>query len=231
MEKPESASTCQQNYDTMKSQIEKAVEEMPAEETIDAPEKPAEEPKGAEAPKEPETPAPKDGGAEAFTVGDAEIERAVKAGLSVADARSFTDKGAFERICSMLEAKNAPGDKTISKDSGEKPKDGDGDSADFDIPELTEDEEFDPKLVKLSAAVRKMGDALKSLMEENNSLRERVGKSEERKREAEKAAKVEERNKTLRLAPPGGVKGTRKEKTEDDILAEVAGEISSKFNI
>ena len=231
MEKPESASTCQQNYDTMKSQIEKAVEEMPAEETIEAPEKPVEEPKGAEAPKEPEAPAPKDGGGEAFTVGDAEIERAVKAGLSVADARSFTDKGAFERICSMLEAKNAPGGKEISKDSEEKPKDGDGDSADFDIPDITEDEDFDPKLVKLGAVVRKMGDALKAMREENKSLREAVGKSEEAKREAAKAAKVEERNKTLRLAPPGGVKGARKEKTEDDILAEVAGEISSKFNI
>ena len=230
MEKPEGASTCQQNYDTMKSQIEKAVEDMPAEETIDAPEKPAEEPKDAEAPKDPGTPAPKDGGAEAFTVGDAEIERAVKAGLSVADARSFTDKGAFERICSMLEAKNAPGGKEVSKDSEDKPKDGDGDSADFDIPELTEDEDFDPTLVNLGV-VRKMGDALKAMREENRSLREAVGKSEERKREAEKAAKVEERNKTLRLAPPGGVKGTRKEKTEDDILAEVAGEISSKFNI
>ena len=231
MEKPESASTCQQNYDTMKSQIEKAVEEMPAEETIEAPEKPVEEPEGAEAPKEPEAPAPKDGGGEAFTVGDAEIERAVKAGLSVADARAFTDKGAFERVCSMLEAKNAPGGKEISKDSGEKPKDGEGDSADFDIPDITEDEDFDPKLVKLGAVVRKMGDALKAMREENKSLREAVGKSEEAKREAEKAAKVDERNKTLRLAPPGGVKGSRKEKTEDDVLAEVASEIASKFNI
>ena len=228
MEKPESASTCQQNYDTMKSQIEKAVEEMPAEETIEAPEKPVEEPKGAEAPKEPEAPAPKDGGGEAFTVGDAEIERA---GLSVADARAFTDKGAVERVCSMLEAKNAPGGKEISKDSEEKPKDGEGDSADFDIPDITEDEDFDPKLVKLGAVVRKMGDALKAMREENKSLREAVGKSEEAKREAEKAAKVDERNKTLRLAPPGGVKGSRKEKTEDDVLAEVASEIASKFNI
>ena len=131
----------------------------------------------------------------------------------------------------MLEAKNAPGGKEVSKDSGEKPKDGDGDSADFDVPELTEGEDFDPKLVKLGAVVRKMGDALKAMREENRSLRETIGKSEERKREAEKAAKVEERNKSLRLAPPGGVKGARKEKTEEDILAEVAGEIASKFNI
>ena len=239
--KSEGASTDGAEYDKIAAQVAKAVEDMPADESIvDEPEK-AEKPAGEAADTQPkDTPPPEDkgDGDVAFTVGDAEIERAVKAGLSVAGARAFTDKGVFERVCAALEAKNAPpadgSDKTISKDSGKKPKDGDGDSADFDIPELTEDEEFDPKLVKLSAAVRKMGDALKSLREENNSLRERVGKSEEEahnaEKEAEKAKALEER-KSLRIAKPGGVSGTRKEKTEEDALAEVAGIVSSKFNI
>jgi len=236
----EGASTEGAEYGKIAAQVAKTVEEMPADESIvDEPEK-AKKPAGEVVEKQPNVAPPEDksDGDGAFIVGDAEIERAVKAGLSVADARAFTDKGVFERVCAALEAKNAPpadgGDKTISKDSGEKPKDGDGDSADFDIPELTEDEEFDPKLVKLSAAVRKMGDALKSLREENNSLRERVGKSEEEahnaEKEAEKAKALEER-KSLRIAKPGGVSGTRKEKTEEDALAEVAGIVSSKFNI
>ena len=226
----------------MKAEIEKAVETMQADESTS----PAEEPKkdapaaapAEDTPPKEETPAPKADAPEAFEIGDAEIERAVKAGMSIADARSFKDKSAFERVCSLLEGKAAPADgdaSKASKDSGDKPKDGDEDSADFDVPDITEDEEFDPKLVKLGSVVRKMGDALKSLREENKALREMVGKSgedqaERERKEAEKAAALEKR-KSLRLAPPGGEPGKRKEKTEDDVMAEVASEISSKFGI
>ena len=226
----------------MKAEIEKAVETMQADESTS----PAEEPKkdapaaapAEETPPKDDAPAPKADAPEAFEIGDAEIERAVKAGMSIADARSFKDKSAFERVCSLLEGKGAPADgdpSKASKDSGDKPKDGDEDSADFDVPDITEDEEFDPKLVKLGSVVRKMGDALKSLREENKALREMVGKSgedqaERERKEAEKAAALEKR-KSLRLAPPGGEPGKRKEKTEDDVMAEVASEISSKFGI
>lgn len=227
----EGASTIGAEYDTISAEIQKAVEDMPVDASTDTPEKPVET--AAETPPETaEAPAQKADAPEAFTVGDAEIERAVRAGLSVADARAFTDKGAFERVCAMLEAKAASSDdKKISADSGKDAKPGDDDSADFDVPEITEDEEFDPKLVKLGSVVRKMGDALKAMREENKSLHERLGRFEKAGDGAERAAKVEDRNKSLRLAPPGGVRGQRKEKTEDDILAEVAGEISSKFDI
>lgn len=243
MKNQEGASTSADNYDTMKAEIEKAVETMQADESTS----PAEEPKkdapaaapAEETPPKDDAPAPKADAPEAFEIGDAEIERAVKAGMSIADARSFKDKAAFERVCSLLEGKGAPKDgetsSTTSTDSDDKPKDGDGDSADFDVPDITEDEEFDPKLVKLGSVVRKMGDALKSLREENKALREMVGKSgedqaERERKEAEKAAALEKR-KSLRLAPPGGEPGKRKEKTEDDVMAEVASEISSKFGI
>ena len=242
MKNQEGASTTAANYDTMKAEIEKAVETMQADESTS----PAEEPKkdapaaapAEETPPKDDAPAPKADAPEAFEIGDAEIERAVKAGMSIADARSFKDKSAFERVCSLLEGKGAPADgdpSKASKDSGDKPKDGDEDSADFDVPDITEDEEFDPKLVKLGSVVRKMGDALKSLREENKALREMVGKSgedqaERERKEAEKAAALEKR-KSLRLAPPGGEPGKRKEKTEDDVMAEVASEISSKFGI
>ena len=242
MKNQEGASTTAANYDTMKAEIEKAVETMQADESTS----PAEEPKkdapaaapAEETPPKDDAPAPKADAPEAFEIGDAEIERAVKAGMSIADARSFKDKSAFERVCSLLEGKGAPADgdaSKASKDSGDKPKDGDEDSADFDVPDITEDEEFDPKLVKLGSVVRKMGDALKSLREENKALREMVGKSgedqaERERKEAEKAAALEKR-KSLRIAPPGGEPGKRKEKTEDDVMAEVASEISSKFGI
>ena len=242
MKNQEGASTSAANYDTMKAEIEKAVETMQADESTS----PAEEPKkdapaaapAEDTPPKEDAPAPKADAPEAFEIGDAEIERAVKAGMSIADARSFKDKSAFERVCSLLEGKGAPADgdaSKASKDSGDKPKDGDEDSADFDVPDITEDEEFDPKLVKLGSVVRKMGDALKSLREENKALREMVGKSgedqaERERKEAEKAAALEKR-KSLRLAPPGGEPGKRKEKTEDDVMAEVASEISSKFGI
>lgn len=233
-ESAESDSKCKQEYDIMSSQITKAVEEMPADDSTITDEPGKEIEAGEAAETQPKELPPKDDGdgEGAFSVGDAEIERAVKAGLSVADARAFTDKGVFERVCAALEAKNAP-DGKISKDSGKDAKDGDEESADFDVPELTEDEEFDPKLVKLSSAVRKMGDALKAMREENRTLREAVGRSKEERdaeRAAARAAAVEDR-KNLRIAKPGGVPGTRKAKTEEDVLAEVAGELSSKFGI
>ncbi|MBQ2628940.1 MAG: hypothetical protein IJG13_04610 [Kiritimatiellae bacterium] len=43
-----------------------------------------------------------------FSASDADIERAVKAGLSVADAKSFKDKATFDRACAALEGKAAP---------------------------------------------------------------------------------------------------------------------------
>jgi hypothetical protein len=231
-ENQESDSTCSHSYGKIAAQIKKAVNEMQAEDITEDPENAAAKAAGGEGDNAPEK---GDGEGEVvsdFTVGDAEIERAVKAGLSVADARAFRDKDAFERVCSILESKG--GDKKTSTGSG---KDGDGEddhAFDFDVPEMTEDEEYDPKVVKLGAVVRQMGSALKKLGEENRSLREQIGKSvqagSEAEREAERAKKVEQR-KQLSIAPPGGQRGQRKEKSEDDIMAEVASEISSKFGI
>ena len=226
----EGASTKGTEYAKIAAEVSKAVEQMPADVSTDKPEDanpaPADDPA-----KQDGTPPEKDGGEGDFTVGDAEIERAVRAGLSVADARAFKDKAAFERVCSMLE-KNGGG--KASADNGKGGEGGGEKPLDFDVPELTEDEDFDPKVVKLGAVVKQMGGVLKSLMEENKSLREQVGKSAEGKaaaaKEAAKAAELEKRN-ALRLAPPGGQRGQRKEKSEDEVMAEVASEISSKFGI
>jgi hypothetical protein len=52
-------------------------------------------------------------------IGDSHIERAIKAGMSIADAKEFKSPAALERFCSMLEAKKA--DKPDGKKSEPAP--------------------------------------------------------------------------------------------------------------
>ena len=52
-------------------------------------------------------------------IGDSHIERAIKAGMSIADAKEFKSPAALERFCSMLEAKKA--DKPDGKESKPAP--------------------------------------------------------------------------------------------------------------
>ena len=167
----EGASTDGGDYDKIRGEIEGAVEQVVKDASTDGGEEPKDEPKDP-VPAAPE-PAPDEqpdkGGDDAFTVGDAEIERAVKAGLSVADARSFKDKGAFERVVSALEKKAGTPPKDTA--STEQPDGGDGeeDSADDDIPTLPENEDYDEKLVKV---VNSLGKMVKDLRTENRKLRE-----------------------------------------------------------
>lgn len=167
----ESASTSKHEYDIISSEIEKAVDmsiesdrqkkaegsEEPAIEAVETPTPAAEEP------------------AAAFEVGDAEIERAVKAGLSIADARAFKDRDAFERVMSRLEGKGDQPKEGISKADGEGDEDRVDDSPEDDIPTLPEDEDYDPKLVD---AFKRMGAMLKASMKEVRALK-KAGKSAE----------------------------------------------------
>jgi hypothetical protein len=85
-------------------------------------------------------------GADAVT--DEVIERAVKAGISIADAKTFTSKSSLERVCSILESKAKADDKSGDGD-GKKEEvqtdGGDENPADA-IPDL-DPEEYDEKLV------------------------------------------------------------------------------------
>ena len=84
-----------------------------------------------------------DEGGEAPKVTDAQIERAIRCGISIADAK-LADPGFLDRTCDALEAAS----KASSGKSDEKPE-GDGEDADddFEIPDL-DPEEFDEKLVE-----------------------------------------------------------------------------------
>lgn len=158
-EKDQGASTAESEYAKMSADIEKAVAmAVEGDNTV------------KDLAEDPVVPVPaKKGTEEPFNVGDAEIERAVRNGFSVEDARKFTDKSMFDRVMEAVEkAKTPAAPKTTSGDDGENDGGGAENPPDDDIPELTEDEGFDPKLV---SAFRKMGSMIKNLKSENARLR------------------------------------------------------------
>ena len=208
--KSQGASTNAEKYGKLASEIERTIDMQNDNASIDTEEK---------VNAQPETEA--DEGAAEFSIGDAEIERAVRAGLSVSDARAFTSKDAFEHVLATLEKrgndlKDGKGEKSVVEDSD-----------DFDFPELTEDEEFDPKLVKLSSTVKKMGKLLKEL---NTMRKAGVSAAQGTSDSPDEGAKTPQAGR-MKIARPGGVPSARREKTENDVLAEVAGVISSKFKL
>jgi hypothetical protein len=85
-------------------------QELPVEESQTPPEESGKS-KTAAGEDEP----PKEDKAKPVEIGDSHIERAIKAGMSIADAKEFKSPEALERFCSMLEAKKA--DKPDGKDS------------------------------------------------------------------------------------------------------------------
>lgn len=96
---------------------------------------------------------------------DSHIERAIKAGLSIADAKAFSSAESFERIVSMLESKNGGDDIPAAKTEEQSDED-----FDLQLPELDPDE-YDEKIV---AGFKSMGDAIKRLLGENKALTEKV---------------------------------------------------------
>lgn len=95
-----------------------------------------------------------------FTPDDALVERAVKAGLSLADAKSFGSKDAMERILGIVESAKQPKEPTDVH--------GEESPAEEEIPTLPEDEDYDEKLVK---AFNGMGALLKAARAEIANLR------------------------------------------------------------
>lgn len=81
--------------------------------------------------------------ATAYTPDDATVERAVKAGLSLADAKALPNAEMTERIIAALEAK-AP-----SETTPEEPKAADDDDLSVVAAEFTEDNGYEPNMVKL----------------------------------------------------------------------------------
>lgn len=105
-----------------------------------------------------------------YVAGDEDMERAVKAGLPMSSVRSFADKEALLSVVALLESKQdkaAGGDE--SKSGGDDP-----DEDDIEVPDLSEDDGYDPGLVKafaaLKAQAKKQSETIKSLKAGGESL-------------------------------------------------------------
>lgn len=105
--------------------------------------------------------------AEAFAADDALIERAVKAGLSVADAKSFANGEVADRILTALEAKASP--KEEKADATTKPGDAENPVDDFvemlNKVENDKDDDgepnYSPEFVRMFKALGARFDAMK----------------------------------------------------------------------
>lgn len=83
------------------------------------------------------------------------VERAVKAGLSISDARSFKDVSALERIAGILEQRAKPAEKVVEK--AEKQDEGDDLSKVVaDIPDEFDADVYDENFIKLAKTFKKV---------------------------------------------------------------------------
>ena len=107
-----------------------------------------------------EQPADSGGDDKPFEPEDALVERAIKAGLSLADARSFKSKDSMERILTALEATASKPNETEGEDAhADEGSGADGDDAQSSlaqIPELSEDEGYDEGLVAAFNGLRRL---------------------------------------------------------------------------
>jgi len=194
--------------------------EAVAPETQDAPEATdGDKPDGADV---------EDGGDGEATISDELIERAVKAGISLADTRTFTDPKVLERTIALVEGKSTPKPDTTDDGNGG----GDGISAD-NLPAELSDDEFDEGLVKAFNGMR-------SLLIEQGRLLAKYAKewdSSKAAQEAEAAAKAKaeaeakkkaalEKRKSLALAKPGGESGAIRKNNMGDGDGEYADVIA-----
>lgn len=242
-EEPKNETTTTEIADTdLHKELEAALNEQDGQE--ETPDNPAQDnppdnaDKGENGGKDAETQAEAEEPAKP-TIDDALMERAVKAGISLADARSFASPEALERICTALEAKGATtgADNPAGDDKGDEGVDGGFNPE--SIPELSEDE-YDADLVKVFNGLRSLviqqGETIKALEEAGKAAAAEAAKKSaeaeeaaKAKAEAEKAAALEKR-KSLRLAAPGGVPGkTRQTGGEDGDDAELIAELERKF--
>ena len=100
----------------------------------------------------------------AFTPDDALLERAIRAGLTLADAKAFTTKESAERVLAVLEEKSASTKGTKDDDSAEEPAGG------MSLPELDESvlDDLDPSIAEF---IKSQNAALKALSAEVSTLK------------------------------------------------------------
>jgi hypothetical protein len=101
---------------------------------------------------------------EAFIPDDALVERAVRAGLTLADAKAFTTKEAAERVLAVLEEKSTSTKGKKDDDSAEEP------AGELSLPEIDEAalDDLDPSIAEL---IKSQNAALKALSAEVSTLK------------------------------------------------------------
>lgn len=101
---------------------------------------------------------------EAFAPDDAFVERAVRAGLALADIKAFTTKEAAERVLAVLEEKSTSTKGKKGDDSAEEP------AAETPLPEIDESvlDDLDPSIAEL---IKSQHAALKALSAEVSTLK------------------------------------------------------------
>jgi hypothetical protein len=101
---------------------------------------------------------------EAFTPDDALLERAIRAGLTIADAKAFTTKESAERVLAVLEEKSASTKGKKDDDSADEP------AGEMSLPELDESvlDDLDPSIAEF---IKSQNAALKALSAEVSTLK------------------------------------------------------------
>lgn len=101
---------------------------------------------------------------EAFTPDDALVERAIRAGLTLADAKAFITKESAERILAVLEEKSTSTKGEKDDDSAEEP------AGELSLPELDESvlDDLDPSI---AGFIKSQNAALKALSAEVSTLK------------------------------------------------------------
>ena len=153
------------------------------------------------------------GGGEAYVPDDSILERAVKAGMSLADAKSFGSKEMAERFIGMLEGKGGKG-------GGDVPANGNGDGFPaVDFGDFSEENGYDPNIVKA------MG-SLKSVIE----AQAKVIKELRQGRTAANTQKAVETRRNLIISRPGGERG-RGSSGKGDAESQAIASLRARFKL
>jgi hypothetical protein len=152
---PEKSGITDGDMESLSEQIEQAIDEMDSDTGDNAPADDSQEAVTvAEDEEEPKADDDNQEETPASGIEDALVERAVKAGISLADAKSFTSNEVLERIVASIEAK-APKPDAPNGDEDNAAK-GEGHDVSDLPPELSEDDGYDPGIVSAFNSMRSM---------------------------------------------------------------------------
>lgn len=185
----------------------------------------AQEPKGEEAPKDEKAPKEK-----APALSEAAIERAVRAGLSMAEAKQFSSDALLSAVCDRIEGAGGLKKAGDQDGAGDDVRGGEVDPANVEglleaIPDLNPDD-YDEELVagfkSLKAIIRQQASSIEELRGSRQSqdwLSTKLESVREfTKGDAEKSAAVREKFDVLRA----GYKAAGKDVADDSVFEEAA---------